>query len=188
MGITTSNKGGLKTELLKHGFPQMMLTRNTRSFIGSGISGVTKGFYNHFCWLYSIDEVASQDWAFRLVKLDDYLTDKYVVKFVTDTRWTNNSKQILMGALDKDLNAPLYKRLYDPVAILGQLTGLKWLQLPIFDICSDYGRYLKLTDNKYKIKHPCPSSINVYQKENQATVANKQLGYLVTARFIPEDI
>jgi hypothetical protein len=188
MDITISNKDELKTELLKHGFPQMMLTRNTRSFIGSGISGVTKGFYNHFCWLYSIDEVASQDWIFRRASLDNYLTDDYIVKFVTDTRWAQRSKQTLMGAINDDLNAPFYKRLYDPIAILGQLTGLRWLQLPMLDICSDYGRYLKFTDTKYKLKYPNPTSINMYQKENQATDINKQLGYLVTARWVPGDI
>lgn len=188
MDTVFTDRETLKTELLKRGFPQMMLTRNTRSWLGSSISDVTKGFYNHFCWLYSIDEVASQDWAFRLVPLDDYLTDKYIVKFVIDNRWNRIARQKLIGAINNDLNQPIYKRFYDPLAILGQLTGLKWLQLPILDICSDYGRYLGLTDNKYNLEYPNPSSINVYQKENQAADINSQLGYLVTARWVPGDI
>ena len=188
MDTVFTDKETLKAELIKHGFPQMILTRNTRSFIGSSISDVTKGFYNHFCWLYNIDEVASQDWIFRRASLDDYLTDDYIVKFVTDTRWDKLSKQTLMGAINNDLNEPFYKKLYDPLAILGQWTGLKWLQLPMLNICSDYGRYLKRTDPKYNLKYPNPSSINVYQKENQATDVNKQLGYLVTARWVPGDI
>ena len=188
MDVEFSDKETLKAELLRHGFPQMMLTRNTRSFLGSSISGVTKGFYNHFCWLTSIDKVASQDWIFHSVDLDDYLTDKYIVKFVIDNRWNRIARQKLIGAINNDLNQPFYKRLYDPLAILGQLTGLKWLQIPMLDICSDYGCYLKLTDSKYNLKYPNPSSINVYQKENQASTINNNLGYLVTARWIPGDI
>ena len=115
------NKDELKTELLKHGFPQVMLTRNTRSWLGSKISSVTKGFYNHFCWLVNINEVASQDWSFHKVPLDDYLTDQYVVKFVVDTRWTDFSKDKILTAIRKDLSASPWKRLYDPAICFSYL-------------------------------------------------------------------
>ena len=180
-------KDELKSELLKHGFPQMMLTRNTRSFLGYKISAVTKGFYNHFCWLINFDTVASQDFIFRRVSLDSYLTDDYVVKFVTDTRWGFGSRLLLLDTIHDALRMPVWKRLYDPVAIIGQYTGIKWLQLPMFNICSDYGRYMKLNDPKYNLRFPSPSDINKYQKENQACKENHDLGYKVTTRWLPED-
>jgi hypothetical protein len=180
-------KDELKSELLKHGMPQMMLTRNTRSFFGYKISSVTKGFYNHFCWLFDHDVVASQNFTFHKTPLDDYLTDNYFVKFVTDTRWGEGSRKLIQTAIEEDLNEPVWKRLYDPVAILGQYTGFKWLQLPILDICSDYGRYLGINDPKYNLKYPSPSDINRYQKANQSTEANHYLGYKVTARWEPDD-
>jgi len=188
MEQTFQNRDELKSELLKHGFPQMMLTRNTWSWLGSKIASETLGFYNHFCWLINIDEVASQDFTFKKVSLDSYLTNYHVVKFVTDTRWGFGSKLLILDQIHQDLKAPVYKRLYDPVAILGQWTKIKWLQLPWLDICSDYGRYLQINDPKYNLKYPSPSDVNRYQKENRADGSNHFLGYKVTARWLPEDI
>lgn len=177
----------LMDRLKKFGYPQMMLTRNTRSWLGSKIASETKGFYNHFCWLIGENEVASQDWIFHNIPLADYLTDCYVVKFITDTRWTDFSKDKILTAIRKDLDAPTWKRLYDPVAILGQWTKQTWIQLPVLDICSDYGKYLKLTDAEYNLKRPPPSDINQYQKIRKSDFKNYYHGYEITARWTPED-
>jgi len=180
----------MKKELIEiiqgYGYPQMMLTRNTRSFIGSKISDTTKGFYNHFCWLTSPNKVASQDWIFKEVPLDDYLNEKYVVKFVTDTRWSISTKVRLLLKIREDLNKPWYKKLYDPLAIFGQWSGLKWIQNPMNDICSDKIKILKDVDPDYNLKFPSPTDINAYQKAHQKT--DEREGYLVTGRWMPEDL
>jgi len=171
-----------------YGFPQMMLTRNMRSWIGAQISDTTKGSYNHFCWLLNRDQVASQDLTFKLVPLDTYLDDIHIVKFVTDLRWSNEAKARIIRKINADLALPLRRRLYDPLAILGQWTGWKWLQDPYRRICSDYGYYLAEEDPKYNLKFPSPTDINNFQKDNQALPENDMKGYLVTARWLPADL
>ena len=180
----------MKKELIEiiqgYGFPQMMLTRNTRSFIGSKISDTTKGFYNHFCWLVHPNRVASQDWIFKEVPLDDYLNEKYVVKFVTDTRWDVSTKVRLLLKIREDLNKPWYRKLYDPLAIFGQWSGLKWIHFPGLEICSDKAKYLRAHDPNFNIPNPNPTDINNFQKAHQKTGSRE--GYLVTARWLPEDL
>lgn len=174
-------------ELLKpHGFPQMVLTRNLYSWIGSAIAHETSGIYNHFLWVISPNTVASQDMTFKTVPLDDYLEGEHIVKFVTDTRWDHATKVKILVRIWEDLKKPWYRRMYDPLAIFGQWTGLKWIQNPLNDICSDKVKYLKGIDPDYDLEYPSPTTINEYQKAHQKTP--KREGYLVTARFLPEDL
>ena len=178
----------LDSILKAYSFPQMMLTRNLRTQVAAAISSKTSGFYNHFCWLISPTRVASQDMMFREVLLDDYLSDHYAVKFVTDLRWTHEMKVRLLVDMNRDLERPWYKRLYDPLAIFGQWSGMKWIQIPWCDICSDKAKYLRTYDPNFNIQYPNPTDINVFQKEWRAMPENDMLGYWVTARWLPGDL
>lgn len=171
-----------------YGFPQMMLTRNMRSWIGAKISDTTKGSYNHFCWLLNSEQVASQGLTFKIIPIETYLTNTHIVKFVTDMRWDNNAKSRLLKRIKADLALPAWQRLYDPLAIIGHWTGWKWIQNPHRRICSDYGYYLAEEDIKYNLKFPSPTDINNYQKENQASPENGMQGYFVTSRWLPDDL
>jgi len=180
------NRQELDAILKPYGFPQMVLTRNLYSWIGSAIADTTKGCYNHFCWLVAPNQVASQDMTFKTVPLDDYLEGLHIVKFVTDTRWTVQTKVKLLLKIREDLNKLWYRRMYDPLAIFGQWTGLKWIQNPFNDICSDKVKYLKDVDPDYDLEYPSPTTINEYQKAHQKTPERE--GYLVTARWLPDDL
>jgi len=179
-------KQELINQISPYGYPQMVLTRNLRSFIGAEISDVTKGSYNHFCWLINKDEIASQDLLFKIVPIDSYLEGIHIVKFVTDTRWTDLIRIRIYQLIKEELALKWYEKRYDVLAILGQWTGWKWLQSPFADICSDKAKYLRGIDPDYNIKHPSPTDINNYQKLHQKTVDKE--GYFVTARWLPEDI
>jgi len=185
MDMEFSDKKLLEEELKKYDFPQMMLTRNLRSQIGAGISSKTKGFYNHFCWLLHHDRVASQDWMFREVSLDNYLTDEYVVKFVIDTRWKQADRDDLFLNIRNDLNSFCLLRVYDLAAIFGQWSGMRWIHIPFLDICSDKAKYLRRYDENFSIDRPNPTDINNFQKKYKKTEYSG--GYFVTAKWVPED-
>jgi len=172
----------------QYGFPQMVLTRHMRSFIGAEISSVTKGTYNHFCWLINENTIASQDLIFKIVSLDTYLQGLHIVKFVTDTRWTLEAKARILEKINTELKYHWWKRRYDPLAILGQWLGWKWLQDPKADICSDKIKFIKDEDPDYNLVFPNPTDVNEYQKIHQATPENNMQGYLVTGRWLPEDL
>jgi len=169
-------------------YPMVVFSRNLRSWLGSKISTVTKGTYNHFMWLIDYDTVATQDNMFSYASIRDYMEGEHILKFVIDTRWIPETRMWLQDAINADLRLPWYKRLYDYPAIIGHWTGLYWLQIPWLDICSERGKYLNQIDSEYTLRHPSPTAINNYMKEHQASSSNGMKGYLVVDRWLPEDI
>ena len=185
----TQNEMFLKgVELKSNGYPIMVFSRNLRSWLGSSISTVTKGTYNHFMWMVSEKTVATQDNFFHSVPIEDYMKGEHILKFVIDTRWTVQDMVNMLRAIHSDLQKPWYNRFYDYLAIFGQLIHQTWIQIPWLDICSERGKYLRMSDKDYNLKHPSPSDINRYQKEHQATPENGMKGYLVIDRWYPEDL
>ena len=169
-------------------YPIAVLSRNMRSWIGSSISTVTKGTYNHFMWLIDYDTVATQDNMFSYASIRSYMQGEHILKFIIDTRWLPETRMWLLDAINADLRKPWYKRLYDPLAILGQLIHQPWIQIPWMNICSERGIYLKQTDPWFHLRHPSPTDINDYMKSHQALPENVMKGYLVVDRWLPEDI
>lgn len=177
-------------KVLAGDYPMLVFTRNMRSWLGSSISSVTKGSYNHFMWLIDYDTVATQDNMFSYASIRKYMEDEHILKFVIDTRWTAETRAWLQDAINADLRQPWYKRLYDPIAIFGQLIHQPWIQWPWSHICSERGKYLDIIDPEYKlnIRHPSPTDINNFCKNHQAIPENGMRGYLVVDRWFPEDL
>ena len=75
------------------------------------------------------------------------------------------------------LNKSWYKKLYDPLQIVGKAIWCKWLQIPGLKICSDYGFVLKEIDYDYNLKHPSPTELNQYTKDHD---------YEVYLRYLPD--
>jgi hypothetical protein len=145
--------------------PMLVFSYGIGSPIATAIAMKEKGFYNHFMWLLEPGVFASQDWLFKKVPAEKYL-DKHALKFVYGKNWGLEERKTLAGAITTDLSKPWYKRLYDPIAIVGQALSINWLQIPGVDICSDKAEYLTLVDPDYKLKFPSPTDVNLYTKAN----------------------
>jgi hypothetical protein len=158
-------------------FPLFVLSDNILSFISLTIKRHQKGLYNHFMIMHRSGMVATQDWIFREVSIENYLT-KHRLKFYHNPKWTKRDKFTIISAIKRDLKKSWFKRLYDPVAIIGQLFHWEWLQIPGLDICSDKGKYLKLVDEKYDLKYPSPTDLNKYLKKRKC--------YKVFGRYVPD--
>jgi hypothetical protein len=160
--------------------PLMVLSDNVYSFFAWGIRAHQHGIYNHFMWLVEPGILYSQDWVYHKVPIENYLQGRHRLKFITGKTWSRPMRQVIKIELLKDLRQPWYKRLYDPLQIIGIFIGWGWLQIPgSARICSDFGRVLTKIDKGYDLKYPSPSDINRWTKARP----NR---YEVYLRFIPD--
>lgn len=163
----------------KEDMPLMVLSDDLRSFIAWGIKHHEKGSYNHFMWAINPGKFVTQSWTFREVSMEKYLTGRHRLKFISSS-WNLYQKELIVNALKDNLSQSIFRRLYDPLQIVGIWLGIKWLQIPGHSrICSDFGGILKLTDPYYNLKHPSPTEVNRYTKNRQDT-------YSVYLRYIPD--
>jgi len=165
----------------KH-LPLIVLSDNVTSFFAWGIRAHQKGNYNHMMWMHRPGCLASQDWIFKEVPAWKYLQGEHRLKFWTNSKWPQWKRIILKALIKSDLKKPAYKRLYDPVQIIGKLIHCDWLQIPGLDICSDKAKYLKKIDPMCDLKHPSPTGVNLWLKEWD----QRKRGYHVYGRYIPD--
>lgn len=160
--------------------PLMVFSDNATSFFAWGIRVHCHEVYNHFMWLVDPQTLYSQDWIYHRVPIQNYLQGKHRLKFVTGKTWSKPMKQAIKLMLLRDLREPWYKRIYDPLQIIGHWFRMPWLQIPgTTRICSDFGRVLFEIDKEYNLKYPTPSDVNKWTKER----SNR---YKVYLRFIPD--
>ena len=143
--------------------PMMVFSYGIGSAIATAIAIREHGLYNHFMWLLKPGILATQSKTFHEVHVEDYM-ERHALKFVYGKEWGRKERRILRNVIATDLAKPWYRRLYDPVAIVGQFFGTEWMQLPYFDICSDKGRYIREIDPEYNLKRPSPTNINNWTK------------------------
>jgi len=178
MDRITTNPNDVLT-ISKADLPLMVFSDNMRSFLSWGIKAHEHGCYNHFMWMIEPDKFISQDWILHEVPVEEYLKGKHRLKFVRGTNWNFIQNTRIRIALRLALNKRWYKKLYDPLQILGIAVGFKWLQVPGLEICSDYGYVLKEINYNYDLVHPSPTEVNQYCKNNQDR-------YEVYLRYFPD--
>ena len=152
--------------------PMPVFAYDPGAFFSFATAAKTKGQYGHFMWLIERNGqyiFASQSWWFQSVPVipanggpGHY--DKYLLKFCYNPAWTPAQRAILTNAIQTDLDKPFYRTLYDIPQIFGHLIGLKWIQIPGFEVCSDRSDYFILVDGRYNLKRPTPTDVNRWMK------------------------
>lgn len=163
--------------------PMIVLSDNLRSFFSFAIKAHEKGCYNHLMWLVHPQVIASQNKLFQAQSPREYL-DAFRLKFWWNPHWTMKERKKIIDAIDADLVKPWYKRMYDPLAIVGQATGIDSIQLPWLDICSDKGSYLSLVDLYYDLVHPDPEQVNHWLMQQRTD--DCKFKYEVYGRYMPD--
>jgi len=151
--------------------PLLVLSDNTMSLLSLGIKFHQRGAYNHLMWMRQPGYFATQDMLFKEVPINKYLTGKHRLKFWS-FNFSEGSKNFIRNMIYTDLCRPWYKRLYDPLQIIGKLFRTPKLQLPYFDICSDKAKYLRHVDKTFCAdvpRHRSPSEINHYLQKRLHT-------------------
>ena len=161
--------------------PMLVLSDAVQSVVAARIKSLQNGTYNHLLWLINIkgkNVFASQDSTFKLIELSKYIDNKHRLKFWYNKEWTKEDKITILSSIKSYLELPWYKRLYDPLQIIGIRLGLNWVQMPGTRICSDYADILKFVDFNYDLFHPSPPDVNRWLK--------KQEYYEVYGRYSPD--
>ena len=106
--------------------PMVVLSDNLESWISSRIKFWSnrrhhkKHDYSHAMMLQSPGILATQGWTFRQEPLDDWLTDGMRIKFWHCPEMTHSDRMLSLRVLERDLDAPLYRRIYDAPGVAGQ--------------------------------------------------------------------
>jgi hypothetical protein len=147
--------------------PCIVLVDNMQSWLSWRIKAHTKGNYSHVMWMVRPFHFLSQDvgHGFREVPLADYMKPYIRMKFVQPA-FTQAELLQLQVILATKLE---HGKEYDLLGIIGQRLGLKWLQNPKKDYCSE-GVAKDMAEIDYPIDFgiaPSPSDINCITKANQ---------------------
>lgn len=141
--------------------PLLLLSDNQRSWISTAIKRHQEGYYNHLMWMHEPGYVVSQGWTIKEEPIDKYLLT-HRLKFWTCNAWSVEDRLVIRKYLFGLTRLPWYKRMYDPLQILGKWIGLNWLQIPgNMRICSDHADILAVVDLNWAVGlHLSPPEVN----------------------------
>lgn len=158
--------------------PLLVFSDNTSGLIEFFIKFRTKGDYNHVMWANRSGYFASQGNTYSEAPVDRYIKPGNRLKYVEIVGLTPTQKQLIKASINKKLAQPWYKKRYDWLGILGQAIGVKWLNTPWLEYCSEdapqhlkfVAQYLQNEDPKKDIilgipKHTSPQDLNTYIKK-----------------------
>lgn len=160
--------------------PLAVLSRNYQSLFAAKISAFDKSVWNHFMWMVHPGKFLSQDWTLHEVPAENYLQGKHQLKFWNSPNWTTARKKILIAALEKEVAEPWWKHRYDILQLIGIRIGLRQLEIPWMQICSDWADFISLVDDNYEGKHLTPAEVNRWFE-------GWPINYPEPLRFYPED-
>lgn len=159
--------------------PLIVFSDMTSGLVEFFIKMRTKGDYNHVMWLNRPGFLASQGNTYSEVPLSRYMKKNNRLKFYEIIGLTVVQKRLIQEHIKKKLAKPFWAKWYDWLAIAGQATGIKKLNVPWLDICSEdvpeAVKYMakKALDSEslvYKVlmgipAHESPQGLNDYFKK-----------------------
>lgn len=147
--------------------PVFISSVNINNFISFLIRKRT-GSINHSMIMRRPGYVVSQDSVYHEVPIEKYMKKGNILRFWVCKDITDNERGKIMSGINSDLELPWYKRAYDyPGVLLGQLTGLRFLNVPWLNYCSEKVRKrVKVLIPDIK-KHPTPAELDTLYKKNE---------------------
>ena len=143
-------------------FPIVTLVSHNNKVISWLIRVFSRGSYNHVCWLHKPRVVASQDGSYKIRLLYDYMRVGYKLKFYKLIDITPVQRKLLLATINKKLEKGVVKSRYDVLGIFGQLTGLRFINNPLTNYCSEsVGNDIRKIFGDIR-KYPTPEDIDNY--------------------------
>lgn len=161
--------------------PLIALSDNSSGLLEFLIKFRTKGDYNHIMWAHRTGFFASQGNTYSEARAERYLKRGSRLKFYTIAGLNDIQKKLIVSSIDNKLNSVWWKKMYDWVGILGQAIGIKKINTPGLNYCSEdvphhlkfMARHLAEGDTRKSIilsipNHASPQELNDYFKDNPA--------------------
>lgn len=137
--------------------PLIVFSDSTSGLIEFFIKFRTKGSYNHVMWCVNPGEFISQGNTYSRVKMERYMKPNSRLKFVSIAGATQAGIYAIRKSIEEKLAFPWYKKAYNWVGIVGQATGLKFLNFPGLEYCSqDVPQHLKIALARCPEGFPAP--------------------------------
>lgn len=160
--------------------PLIVLSDLTSGLVEFIIKKRTKGDYNHVMWLNRQGYFASQGNTYSEAPISRYTKKNSRLKFYEVSGLTPVQKRLIQESIERKLKLPWWKKMYDWLGIAGQAVGVKGMNIPWFEYCSeDVPHHLKYMASKgipneseiYKIimgipSHASPQDLNEYFKKH----------------------
>lgn len=180
---TLEDIGNLPPEM----FPMMCLCNGYTSAFGFLISLATKDFWNHFQWLISPTEFASQWFWFTKFPITHY--SRHSLKFWYNPLWTAEEKALLQIAIAIELGRSKWETRYDVWGVIGEALKIGRMNSKRYDFCSEKINILSKVDKACKSwlaeteASPTPEQVNSWVKAQVNEDGNKK--YFVWGRVMP---
>lgn len=163
--ITFLNLDQIKT-IPQECLPLLFLTDNLYSLLATQIHSHDEGQYSHCGWQIKQNFYASQEWTYRQTPIEQYADGKHRIKLFIGN-WTKIQREMIISQVRAKLALPWWRRVYDPLSIVGHATGHPEIQIPFLYNCSEItGKILGSVEKGFKEKYSTPNSINVWAKKN----------------------
>jgi len=153
--------------------PLIVLSDNTFSFFGWAIRHAERrrehksGYWQHAMVLYSIGNLASQEWLLRRRGVNEFLSGDHRLKAWYNPNWTERRMRAAIAVTEASLRLSWWKRRYDWLGVIGHAIGLPWLNLPHLRYCSEFtGEIFRLLEPDFGLAHPTPSQIDDWCKSH----------------------
>lgn len=117
--------------------PTIILSHHTRGKYGNLIKRFTGADITHAMILMHGNRVITQNLVIKEKSISHYVENDYYLEFYANPNWGEDERIIATSYVESRLNAPLSRRVYDFLGILGQATNLRWLQSPKNYYCSE---------------------------------------------------
>lgn len=152
------------TKFTESSLPIIIVAEDRQGLFGWAIRWHSKDNYNHAEIMVHLAKVASQDpCGYREVSLEKLMTKQAFLKFWQFDPVDRKEIEIIRQQVEKDLAKPWWARRYDFLGLIGQLTGIRWIQSPFGKFCSEsVAANLRLIPRLQSIipKEPNPSELN----------------------------
>lgn len=146
--------------------PVFIQAGDMRSFFGWGIRARTKSNFNHSMIMRLPGKVCTQSWTYKEIDISEYMKPGQILKFWICKDITNAERNAIMIKIAFELKRPWYKKMYDVPGIFGQLFGLRWVNIPSLNYCSERVRKLVEVLLPVSQKHPTPEDLDTLYKES----------------------
>lgn len=124
-------------EITQDQCPMFIQAADMRSFFGWGIRVRTKSNWNHSMIMRTPGKVVTQSWTYKEIDIKVYMQKGIILKFWRCKDITQEERDEIASIIDYDLKQPWYKGRYDVLGVIGQLFGMRWLNVPWLNYCSE---------------------------------------------------
>lgn len=143
-------------------FPVLVFANQDANLVSFLIDWKTKSSYNHVMWMHKRGKLASQGGFYKEILLVDCLKKGRRLKFFRFKNILKSYKTVLLYKIQKELEMPWYDRMYDFLGIFGQAIGLKFINSPFRNYCSErVGNDLRVILKDVPV-FPTPHDINEF--------------------------